>query len=473
MKRFSITLFLTISNQFSKAALLRRGNVNKQRQLAEELPCESAGSGIDVSVCTSSSECYSTCRVFDGVTGCDEKKSFIGLYPPICETSVESPSDSESTVGRQSDCIEIGSAIYIDALADAASNCDSSAACAPYGSCRLFTFSGSSYLACDSNNNFVAWPAVCEDIEVESGPASTSVSTPVSSGGGGGVTREEGCISGNDITSDIVNNPMTACTSNAACIGGLCRLISGENNWLACDEGKNFEGVGWPALCNDVPIRSPDNNSDMTIGINDNGNTDTDTDTESKSESTESESAESESSFDTSESESFESETSEYHDTDANDGDSNIPVRSDCVETGSENYIAARGNMLSTCSTSAECSVGVCRIVSGVENPWLFCDEGDHFGSLLGWLSVCNEIEVPVRQPGESDVCGGISDGGCVDLNSPACEDARNNVITQCTSSSDCNSGPCRLFAFANSSYFACDEGDNFVGLPEVCLFDF
>jgi len=174
--------------------------------------------------------------------------------------------------------------------------------------------------------------------------------------------NKDNCIQTSQISSSVIGNPLTTCTANDTCNSGLCRLFTlTDNQFLECDEGNNFEGLGWPALCAD--------------------------DSESASES--------------SEAEALDVSDGDIDDNDTG-GDNSVPVRSDCIETDSSDYESALKNNSTQCVTNNDCSVGPCRLAVGSENKWLFCDEANSFDS-IGWLPVCDEQEVPIRQPSEDD----------------------------------------------------------------------
>jgi len=171
------------------------------------------------------------------------------------------------------------------------------------------------------------------------------------------------CVPKSEISASVLENSLSKCISNDRCNTGLCRLFTvTDNQFLDCDEGNHFEGL-WPALCADGDDSSESSKSSDSVD-----STDTDTDNG-----------------------------------DDTNSDNNVPVRSDCVETDSSDYESALENDASSCEISNDCSSGPCRLAFGSESKWLFCDEGNNFDS-IGWLPVCNEQEVPIRQP-DSGFC--------------------------------------------------------------------
>jgi len=355
------------------------------------------------------------CRLVVGrYMTCDETDAFGFLnWPPVCEetqggeTIDDTGEDADTGDGDNNAGTDNGDApvrICVQATTEqlnhTSTTCTSSGQCST-GSCRIMT----DFLACDEGDHLTDWPKVCDTIQIDEISDDTSDDTDgdIEAPEESVIEVEEPVVGDEDVTvsrtcvqatTEQLNHTSTTCTSSGQCSTGSCRIM---NDFLACDEGDHL--TDWPKVCD-------------TIDIPDDG-------------------------------------------TDNDGGDNGAPVRSNCLETTSSNYIAALGDTKSACETNGDCSAGLCLLIAG---EWLECDEGDNFGS-LGWLSVCNEEEVPVRQPSQPN---------CVDVDSDDYVEARDDIATVCTSNGECNSGPCRL---VDGNYFACDDGNHFGDLnwPEVC----
>jgi len=313
---------------------------------------------------------------------------------PVDPTVAPAPPPTRDNA--QLSCIQSGSTEYNIAMTHSNTNCEKNSDCGESGKCRIFTFitkGNSMYLACDSYNVFNGWPDICEDIGRDN----------------------NNCV--DEISTDMTTHKNTKCTSNDACNGDhKCRLIAGV--WLDCDHGSHFNM--WPALCDDVPIRTSTATAEGgSIG------------TSAKSSSSDSSSSESSSSSDSSSSNSSSSDSS------SSDSSSSDSSSSD--------------------SSSSDSSSS-----SNDSSPSSSLNDSNTIGR---------------QDDSEDDACenSGTTDD-CVNIESPACSAARKNKSSKCESSIECNRGKCRLHSGRNSrgervgsGFFACDEGHFFKFYPEVC----
>ena len=80
-------------------------------------------------------------------------------------------------------------------------------------------------------------------------------------------------------------------------------------------------------------------------------------------------------------------------------------IRSDYVDTSSNDYVVARENDFSEYSNNSDCSISMCCLVVGVEDNsvcWLLCKEGDFFTL---WQPVCEVNKISIdRNDEEEDI---------------------------------------------------------------------
>jgi len=160
---------------------------------------------------------------------------------------------------REDDCVSI-SEISSDVTESPQTKCTSNSAC-DSGLCRLITGTESQFLDCDETNNFEGvWPALCADASIDNDDANLdSTDSPESADDSGDVPVRSDCVkTDNSNYIAALEHDTTDCESNGDCTFGFCRLaISTESTWLFCDEGNNFDELGWFPVCNEVPIREP------------------------------------------------------------------------------------------------------------------------------------------------------------------------------------------------------------------------
>jgi len=345
---------------------------------------------------------------------------------------------------------------------------------------------------------------------------------------------DENCLLPNELSSDIMNNPFTTCTSNSACNGQLCRLITpteeGSNKFLVCDEGYNFEGMGWPALCGPRIDREGDDekcipSDEIPKEIVDNPNT-----------------------LCTSNSECYNGNVCRLVDglfLDCDEGnhfagfgwpplcdndifliDNNTNSNEVSREGSNDNNdvdcipmnlitLEILDNPNTVCTSNSECNGDdVCRLINV---RFLDCDEGNNLEG-IGWPALCNndddifvsndvsndiqidffETTISIEESSSpSDVdnnVGGtftappssiVSDVGsttsildepvirsdCVDMSSNDYAVARENDASDCSTNSDCSIGMCRLAVGADDimQWLLCDEGDFFTWWQPLC----
>jgi len=311
----------------------------------------------------------------------------IALVVAVPVTASEEGSSSYLR-SRKLNCVA-ANAITLAIANHPSTTCSSNDACHGY-LCRLI---GGLYLTCDERDNFDIWPALCDGYEEDSD--SNDV----------GREGNDDCRPLSGIADDIRNHKSNTCPGG--CPDDKCRLVS--NRLLSCDQGNYL--TGYPTVC-------AGGNIDITIPVESSSEEEVPVISESVESSSEEvpvipESVESSSeevpviseSSSSSEEEIIESSSSSEEEIIESSSSSeeegtmvDVPVRSDCVETSNPDYAMALSNedKEPECKMNSGCSIGKCRLATSGDEKWMLCDEGNYFDF---WKSVCDEDEVPIRQP--------------------------------------------------------------------------